>query len=319
MHKTNGLLEVRFALGRAISGFERHLEEFRLEPAATSRSLVMGVLLLMLACGLRATPTATDPTVLRPRTIAAFEKYVSLTDARNVEELRRNTGLLWVDGLSEAEKKNAYTALAQGEVKLERRETRDAGKEIACPGGLIHHWAGLVFIPKVHVDDVLRILQDYDKHSTYYSPDVERSKLESRDGDHFRVFLRFRRKKVITVVLNTEHDIRYFRDSPTQAHSRSSATRIAEAENAGKPAEREKSHDDDGGYLWGMETWWRMVEKDGGVYVQSEVVSLTRDIPTGLSWMIGPFVTGIPKETLSFTMQATRNAVLSQTRQNENH
>jgi hypothetical protein len=46
--------------------------------------------------------------------------------------------------------------------------------------------------------------------------------------------------------------------------------------------------------------------------VQSEVASLTRDIPTGLGWMIGPFVTEIPKETLTFTLEATRKAVQEQ-------
>jgi len=58
-----------------------------------------------------------------------------------------------------------------------------------------------------------------------------------------------------------------------------------------------------------METWWRMAERDGDVYVQSEVASLTRDIPTGLGWMIRPFVTDIPKESLTFTLEATRKAV----------
>src|SRR2546430_8800763 len=99
---------------------------------------------------------------------------------------------------------------------------------------------GVVFIPGAKLEDVLAMLEDYDKHSVYYAPDVERSKIASRNGDHFRVFLRFRRHKVITVVLNTEHDIEYFHDGPGRAHSRSSAGRIAEVENAGKSDEREK-------------------------------------------------------------------------------
>jgi len=192
---------------------------------------------------------------------------------------------------------------------MEKLEMRDGGKEIACPGGIIHHWAGVVFIPGAKLNDVLSMLEDYDKHYIYFGPDVERSKIESRDGDHFRVFLRFRRHKVITVVLNTEHDIQYFHDGPGRAHSRSSTVRIAEVENAGKKDEREKPPGEDGGFLWGMETWWRMEERDGGVYVQSEVVSLTRDIPTVLKWMIEPFVTSVPKETLSSTLVATRKAV----------
>jgi hypothetical protein len=174
---------------------------------------------------------------------------------------------------------------------------------------MIHHWTGVVFIPGAKLEDLLGVLEDYDRHSVYYAPDVERSKIESREGDHFRVFLRFRRHKVITVVLNTEHEVQYFLDAPGRAHSRSSAVRIAEVENAGKSEEREKTPGDDGGFMWRMDTWWRMEERDGGVYVQSEVASLTRDIPTGLGWMIKPFVRDIPKESLTFTLEATRRAV----------
>jgi hypothetical protein len=242
-------------------------------------------------------------------TIAAFERYVHLTDERNDTELKRGTGLLWVDNLPETERKTAYLALKSGQVKLEKLGTKENGELIRCPGGMIHHWVGLIFIPGAKAQDVLEVLEDYDHQSLYYAPDVERSEIKSRNGEHFRVFLRFRRHKVITVVLNTEHDIQYFRDAPGKAHSRSSATRIAEVENAEKSDEREKTPGDDDGFLWRMETWWRIEEGDGGVYVQSEVASLTRDIPTGLGWMIGPFVTSIPKESLTFTLEATRNAV----------
>jgi hypothetical protein len=249
------------------------------------------------------------PTELKPATIKAFDHYVSLTDASNDAELKRGSPLLWIDGLPDDAKAKAYAELKRGEVKMSKLETRDNGATIHCPDGLIHHWVGLAFIPGVKLQDVLAVMQDYDNQFKYYAPDVERSKLESRDGDHFQAFLRFRRHKVITVVLDTEHDIHYFHDSDTLAHSRSSAVRIAQVENAGKSDEREKPPGDDDGFMWRMETWWRMLEKDGGVYVQSEVVSLTRDIPTGLAWLIGPFVTSIPKESLTFTLDATRKAV----------
>lgn len=245
-------------------------------------------------------------------TAEAFAEYVKATEVRNDSESKRGERLLWIDELPEAERKKDYAALAQGEVLMEQRKAFERGQEIRCPRGMIHHWEGVIFVPGAKLEDVLRVLEDYDHHAEYYAPDVARSKIEARDGDHFKVLLRFRRQKVITVVLNTEHEIHYYRDSPTRAHSRSSATHIAEVENAGKKDEREKSRDEDNGFLWGMETWWRMEEKDGGVYVQSEVVSLTRDIPVGLGWMIGPFITSIPKETLTFTLEATRKAVLAQ-------
>jgi len=246
---------------------------------------------------------------LKAETQAGFEHYVKLAEARNEGELKRGTGLLWVDGLPEEQRADAYAALKRGEVMMRKLEILENAKPIRCPGGMIHHWTGVVFLPGAKLADVLGVLENYDRHSAYYSPDVERSKIESREGDHFRVFLRFRRHKVITVVLNTEHEVQYFHDAPRKAHSRSSAVRIAEVENAGKRDEREKTPGDDDGFLWRMETWWRMEEKDGGVYVQSEVASLTRDIPTVLGWMIRAFVTDIPKESLTFTLEATRKAV----------
>jgi len=248
---------------------------------------------------------------LKSETQVAFDRYVQLTDERNTAELKDGSNFLWMDRLPEQERHAAYESLRGGTTKIEKEQTKDAGQEIQCPHGMIHHWEAISFIPGVKVDDVLRVLEDYDHHSEYYKPDVERSKTLAHDGDHYRVFLRFRRHKVITVVLNTTHDVNYFRDSAERTHSRSSAIRIQEVEDPGKSDEREKPVGDDGGFLWRMETWWRVEEKDGGVYIQSEVVSLTRDIPTGLGWLIKPFVTDIPKETLAFTMDATRKAVLA--------
>jgi hypothetical protein len=292
--------------------YRRHVRRF-------SNSTAWGVTLvlatqLVSAAALPREASPASPVALQVATAEAFDRYVRLTEARNVAELKPGTRLLWMDGLPEAARAEAYAALRRGDVEMQKLETRENGAALHCPDGMIHHWVGAVFIPGVKLQDVLVVLQDYDKQAEYYAPDVERSKLESRDVDHFRAFLRFRRHKVITVVLDTEHDVRYFRDSESRAHSRSSAIRIAQVENPGKSDEREKTPGDDDGFLWRMETWWRMVEADGGVYVQSEVVSLTRDIPAGLGWLIGPFVTSIPKESLTFTLDATRRAVETRTK-----
>jgi hypothetical protein len=179
---------------------------------------------------------------------------------------------------------------------------------------LIHDWQGLVFLPGARLNDTLEILQDYDHQSTYFAPDVERSKIEEHDGNHYRVYLRFKQKNLILVVLNTEHEVNYFRDSATRAHSRSSAVRIAEVDNPGDKSEREKPPGQDSGFLWRMETWWRLEEKDGGVYIQNQVVSLTRDVPTGLGWALEPFIRKIPKESLEFTLSSVRRAAQSRSR-----
>ena len=287
-------------------------EHFTRQVIAFADTLTKSVAILAASAALLAPRlvAAEPPSMqLKSATSQAFDHYVALTDERNTTELRGEKGLLWVDALPEDQRNAAYEALQRGEVKIQRLETRDNGVAIPCPGGLIHHWVAAVFIPRAKLDNVLHILQDYNHHAEYFAPDVQQSRLELQDGDRFKVFLRFRRHKIITVVLNTEHDVYYFHDGPGGAHSRSSTVRIAQVENAGTTSEKEKTPGDDDGFLWRMETWWRMREGDGGVYVQSEVASLTRDIPSGLGWLIRPFVTGIPKETLTFTMQAARKAV----------
>lgn len=254
-------------------------------------------------CSALAAETDSGTPKLRPSTIQAFEHYVQLTDG---QRLQTATPFLWVDALAERESSKAYSDLNNGRVQIKRLETRDQGQQISCPHGLIHHWVGLIFMRGVTMEETLRVLQDYNHHAEYYTPDVQRSKLLSRDGEDFRVYLRFHRKKVITVVLNTEHQVRYTRIDATHGLSRSSAIRIAEVENPDSASEHEKTPGNDGGYLWRMETWWRIAERNGGTYLQCESVSLTRDIPAGLGWLVGPFVNSIPRESLTFTLEATR-------------
>ena len=277
-------------------------------------SQVVGLTLLVTAVVAEARPGHWFS--LRQSTIQAFGKYVVKTEAQNDASLRQGP-FVWVDSLPAQDRTVAMAKLRGGEVQLRRLSVDTAGGNLTVPGGIIHDWLGIIFIPGTTIDGVLKVLQDYDHHATFYAPDVVRARLISRQGDQFRAFLRFRRQKIVTVVLDTEHAVTYYRDSPLRAHSRSSAVRIAQVEDPDGPHEKEQAPGEDDGYLWKMETWWRMEERDGGVYVQNQVVTLTRNIPTGLAWLIEPFITNIPKETLEFTLQATRRAVLAQEKAKE--
>ena len=141
--------------------------------------LTLCLLLTVLEGGLLSAHSSA-PGASKPKTMEAFATYVQATNARNDSELQNGRDLLWVDTLPQPGRDQAYKSLAQGELQIEQRTTREHGRAIPCPEGMIHHWEGLVFIPGVHVDDVLRILEDYDRHSSYYAPDVVESKLESQ-------------------------------------------------------------------------------------------------------------------------------------------
>jgi hypothetical protein len=239
---------------------------------------------------------------LQPATAAAFDRYVRVTESR----MNSRDPFLWVDQLPETQRRAHLDELRRNGLVIERVTTRDAGQRIEVPDGLIHHWIGLVFIRGTTVDQVLALLQDYNTHEEIYKPTVARSRLRARDGNTFQVYLRFVMTKVITVVVNSEHEARFRRLAPDRAESAIHSTRIAEVDEPDTPQEREKPVGRDGGYLWRLNTYWRFLQRDGGTYMQCESVSLTRGIPTGLGWLIGPFVTSIPRESLTFTLETTR-------------
>lgn len=246
---------------------------------------------------------------LKPQTVAAFDRYVKATEGRHEAELKDVSAYLLIDALDEAGRRQKLDELRAGKVVIEPRRTRENSRQIDIPDGLVHHWVGLAFVPGASLDDTVRLLQDYDRHGEIYRPSVTRSKLLSREGDTFRMYLRFFMKKGITVVLNSDHEARFERTGADRVHSRIVSTRIAEVEDANTASEREKPPGRDGGYMWRLNTYWRFLERDGGTYLQCESISLTRGIPMGLGWLIGPFVNSIPRESLEFTLDTTRRTL----------
>jgi hypothetical protein len=251
-------------------------------------------------------PALAEAIELRPEALVAFDHYAALTEAQLDLEDSRGTPFLWVDMLPVVRREAVYATLRDGQVFIERRETLDHGKPIACPGGLIHYWAATIFIPGATLAQTLAIVQSYDNHSKYYSPDVTRSKLLSREGDHFLIYMRFTKKKILTAILDTDHDVTYHPLTATRVWSRSHSTRIQQVENADQPNEYLRPVGNDDGFLWRIYTTWRFEQKDGGTYVETQSVSLSRDIPTGLVWLLASYVESVPRESLTFTLEATR-------------
>jgi hypothetical protein len=265
---------------------------------------------LVWALTLTAATTAASAD-LKPPTAAAFDKYVRLTEQRMDAELGQAASFLWIDRLSGQAKGDAMTRLKLGQVVIEPLQTRDGTAEIDVPDGMIHHWVGIVFLPGVKVDAAVALLQDYDRHARIYAPNVAASKTLEKNGNHYRVFLRFYMKRVIGVTMNTEHVATFTRPAPDRAWSRIHSTRIAEVADAGTPQERELPPGRDRGFMWRLNTYWRFLERDGGVYVQCESLTLSRGIPWVLGPLIRPFVTSVPKDSLTFTMEKTRAALAS--------
>jgi len=240
---------------------------------------------------------------LKPDTSAAFDAYVRATETRMDDDLRQDH-FLAVDDLPDARRQEAYAQLGRGQIYIRERHTLEDGKSIHVPGGLIHHCVGVVFVPGATLSQTVAVLQDYDNHENIYKPDVRRSKLLERDGNKLRIYLQFYHKSLVTVVLNANFDVVCTEVSGTRSMSASRSTRIVEVANSGKPDEHELPVGQGHGYMWRLDTYWRVEEKDGGVYVQNETIALTRRVPEVVSWLVNPLLRSIPKSVLTNLLNA---------------
>ncbi len=243
---------------------------------------------------------------LTPQITAAFDQYIAAAEFRNSQSPANKNNFLVIDAQPAQQRTKSYSDLSSGKVLIEQTHSPS---NAAAPGSLIHDWTATIFIPNITLAQTLKALQDYDHDSDYYAPQVTRSKLLTKSGNHFQVALRLKQDHTLTVILDTEYDILYNPIDATHAASQSRSTRIAEVENAGTTREKILAPNNDHGFLWRLNTYWHFVEANHGVYIQCNAISLTRDIPTGLNWLIAPFLENIPRDSLQFTLTATRTAL----------
>jgi len=238
---------------------------------------------------------------LKPQTLGAFDEYIGEAEAGMEKSLRVSRPFLW----SDLSKERARTVRG-GQIVAQFW----AGQgPVKVPNGLIHDWIGAVFIPATNLKKTLALIQDYDNHKNIYKPEVIASRLVSRRGNDFRIYLRLLKKKIVTVILDTDHKVRYRSLDPTRWTCRSYTTRIAEVEYAGTTKESVRPPDTGNGFLWRLYSYWRFQEIKNGVYVECRAISLTRDVPLGLGWMIQPIIQKLPKESLINTLAATRQGL----------
>jgi hypothetical protein len=247
---------------------------------------------------------------LQPKTSQAFDHYVAIAEARFADDFRPGGPFIYIDRLGNGNQSQAYADLKNGALWIQKLETKES--RAGVPGGMLHHWVGIVFIPGATMEKTLRVVKDYDRRAEYYKPDVIASRLVSHQGDNYKIFLRLRQKKFVTAVFNTNYEIHWGQVDPTRVYSNSVSTRIAEVKNADQPDGDELPVGTGSGYVWRLNSYWRFEEKDGGIYLQCEAVSLSRDIPTGLGWALDPMVAGIPRESLLHLLTRTRELVQSE-------
>jgi hypothetical protein len=190
------------------------------------------------------------PGQLKARTLEAFEAYVHEAETEMEQTLHGSGPFLWSDS-------NAERAQQVRGGKIVAQSWSGRGP-VKVPDGLIHDWIAAAFIADTSAEDTLALIQDYDNHKNIYKPEVIDSKLISRHDNNFQIYLRLLKKKIITVILDTEHRVQYRLLDQARWLCRSYTTRIAEVENAGSHEERVSPPDTGHGFLWRLYSYWRL-------------------------------------------------------------
>jgi len=269
------------------------------------KPLLRGLILLLLAS------IATNGSAEAPAAaVSGFDAYVNKLESRLAEQHRSPSSFL----ASVGSDSQVDARLRRGDLIIE--QLTPSG-EASLPGGLLHHWRGTAFIPRATAADFARLMKDLSAYPQRFAPQVLKAQVDSpqtrsvpdRVPDHFTASMRVEQKHVITVVMDTTYDIAYGRLDAQNGYSMSRSTKIAEIASPGTKDEHALTGTEEHGFLWRLNSYWTFKERDGGLYVQIESVSLTRSIPAALNWIIGPYVKSVPRESVEFTLRSVCNAL----------
>lgn len=243
---------------------------------------------------------------LKPQTIAAFDRYIEATDAR-MQPRWSGEHFLWFDDSPEIRARLLGGAVIAQPIH--------GNGVVSLPGGLIQDWIGAVFIPKTTLEETLRVVQDYPQHVEIYKPDIAEVKVLSHTGGDYLIRTRIVKSKFfVSDVLEVENAIHYVTLDPKRVYSRSASQQVVEISNPGKENEKPLPPGHDRGLMWRINGYWFFAESDGGVFITTESITLTREVPFLLNKMLGPILHELPAEALKNSLEQTRKAIVNQPR-----
>ena len=262
----------------------------------TNRIRLAAILIL-----LRLHPSVAAAT-LTEQTKAAWDAYLQAANAAMQARLQPGARFLWLDdepGRAEVIRtKGPYIAPVGPHIPKK------------VPSGLIHDWLGVAFVPNVTIEDIVRILRDYDRYKEIYKPAVIDSMSRGTDGVKDLFSMRLANKSVVAkTALETDCEASYFRVDDRHWYGISNTTHIQEIAKFGTPGQRTFPEDHGTGLIWRLSSITRLEERDGGVYVELEAIALSRDIPAAFRVFVTPIVRRVSRDSLATSLHQTKVAI----------
>jgi hypothetical protein len=238
---------------------------------------------------------------LKPETLAAWDAYLQAANDKMQARLQPGAHFLWLDeepDRAEKIRKRPYIAPAVNDIPRK------------VPSGLIHDWLGVGFVPNAKIEDILRIVRDYDRYKDIYRPGVIDSAFRRTDGMQDFFFMRLANRSVVAkTALDTEGVSSYTRVDDTRWYGVSNTTEIREIDKFGTEEQRTLPPDEGTGLIWRLSSITRLEERDGGVYAELEAIALSRDIPAAFRLFVTPIVRRVSRDSLATSLHQTKVAI----------
>lgn len=240
-----------------------------------------------------ATPAVAAPPTA---TLNAFDRYAAVVEDR-IRADRSMAGFLRV--LPDQYKR---ARVREGEVLVESAQSLGVRPDIAIPKGQVQHWVGAAFLQNATIDGVLPRLRNYNNRSRYMMPEIIASRLTDRQGDVFRVYLRLVEKAILSGIFDLDLRVVYQTQVTGRLVIESRSVNVVPVSDASAPV---GSVAKDQGLLWALNHYWRILEMDGGLYIECEALVLSRPTPLMLGWIARPAIARAARESLIRTIHAT--------------
>jgi hypothetical protein len=239
---------------------------------------------------------------LKPETKAAWDAYMLAANAAMQARLQPGAHFLWLDD---------QPHLAE-EIKTAGPHIGPVGPHIPkkVPSGLIHDWLGVGFVPNAKIDDILKIVRDYDRYKEIYRPGVIASISHGAEGAKDLFSMRLVNKSVVAkTALDADCEASYIRVDDQHWYGFSNTTHIQEVDKFGTPDQHTLPEDQGTGLIWRLSSFTRLEERDGGVYAELEAIALSRDIPAAFRVFVTPIVRRVSRDSLATSLHQTKVAI----------
>lgn len=239
---------------------------------------------------------------LKPETLKTWDEHIKKATAALEARFKGGGPFLWTD-----EDRDRQARVRNGEIVV---WPADESNPKCVPSGLIHDWIGGVFIPNAHMDDLLSVVRDYARYKDVYKPGVVEAKLLGAKGMEDRFSMCLRNGSYITrTVIDGDFHASYVQLDERRWKGMVCSTQMQEIDDYKRPGERILPADEGHGYIWRMCGLSELEERDGGVYVNEEMIVLSRDLPAALRWIATPVIRRVARVSLASSFEKTRAAV----------